>query len=231
VKHVKTEANGEVCISGVPMVDQGQKGYCAVATCQRVFNYYGMNVDEHEMAQVAETGSSGGTSSRKLMESLDALEGKLKVHFKKLYDLYENKELSGMLSDYNRFSRKRGEKPIDWQTLRVFNLGDLNADDLRSARSHGADYTKFQKLVQQYIAKGVPLLWGLELGMYAENGKPAMQAGGGHMRLIIGYNFKDPANPTLIFSDSWGAGHEKKTIALTDAYAATTSLLAVEPQK
>ena len=229
VKNVQTDAaTGEVTIVGVPMVDQGMKGYCAVASCQRIFNYYGMNVDEHEMAQVAETGAAGGTSSAKLMQSLDQLEGKLKVHFKKVYDLMNNKEMSAMVSDYNRISRKHGASPLEWYNA---DLGEMNPDDLRDARSRGADYNKFQKSVKQSIDKGVPLLWSLHLGLYPENGEPALQNGGGHMRIIIGYNFKDPAKPTLIFTDSWGAGHEKKVIAMADAFAATTGLISVEPQK
>ncbi|MEQ1748666.1 MAG: hypothetical protein ABL974_04550 [Prosthecobacter sp.] len=44
------------------MVDQGPKGYCAVATAERVFTYYDIPVDQHEMAQEADTGSGGGTS-------------------------------------------------------------------------------------------------------------------------------------------------------------------------
>lgn len=228
VKNVVRDPNGDTWISNVPMVDQGMKGYCSVASCQRVFNYFGMNVDEHEMAQVAETGAGGGTSSRKLAESLDALEGRLKVRFKKLYDLETNKEYAAMVSDYNRVSRKRSAKPLEWTTAQ---LEDMNPEDLKTARSKGADYNKFGRLVKEYVDKGVPILWSLTLGLYPENGKPAMQNGGGHMRLIIGYNMKDPANPTLIFSDSWGAGHEKKTIDMPSAFAATHGLIVLEPQQ
>ncbi|MFR4224380.1 MAG: hypothetical protein ACLT38_12745 [Akkermansia sp.] len=38
-------------IQDIPMVDQGQKGYCVVATAARIFAYYGMDyVDQHELA-------------------------------------------------------------------------------------------------------------------------------------------------------------------------------------
>jgi hypothetical protein len=69
------------------------------------------------------------------------------------------------------------------------------------------------------------------LGIYSENGEKARQDGGAHMRLIVGYNFKDKEKPELIFSDSWGAGHEKKSMLLADAFAATTDVLILEPQK
>lgn len=230
VKNVQRDAaTGETYIKGVPMVDQGMKGYCSVASCQRVFNYYGMPVDEHEMAQVAQSGAGSGTSSKKLMESLDAMEGRLKVRFKKLYDLETNKEFQAMVGDYNRVARKHKVKVIDaWYNAQ---LEEMDPATLKEARSKGGDLAKFQRQISENIDKGVPLLWSLVLGLYPENGKPAMQSGGGHMRLIIGYNFKDPLKPQVIFTDSWGAGHEKKTIELADAFAATCGLILVEPQQ
>ena len=52
------------------------------------------------------------------------------------------------------------------------------------------------------------------------------QAQGGHMRLIIGYNEDEKK---LIFTDSWGAGHEMKKMRLEHAYRATTGLYTVTP--
>ena len=46
------------------------------------------------------------------------------------------------------------------------------------------------------------------------------------MRLIIGYNTK---TNELLFSDSWGAGHEKKRMPLDDAWSITTGLVTIEP--
>lgn len=46
------------------------------------------------------------------------------------------------------------------------------------------------------------------------------------MRLIIGYN--DRTND-LIYTDSWGAGHEFKAVGLEQAIAATHALFVLEP--
>ena len=60
-KNVKKDG-GKVYIAGIPMVDQGQKGYCAVATVARVFAYYGADaVDQHALAQLCDTMTEGGT--------------------------------------------------------------------------------------------------------------------------------------------------------------------------
>jgi len=47
------------------------------------------------------------------------------------------------------------------------------------------------------------------------------------MRLIIGYNAR---SSEILYSDSWGAGHEIKRMSLRDAYAITTGLLSIEPR-
>jgi hypothetical protein len=57
--------------------------------------------------------------------------------------------------------------------------------------------------------------------------KEIPQAAGGHMRLIIGYNRKEGE---LLYSDSWGRGHEEKRMALDDAWAITTNLYAIKPR-
>ena len=48
------------------------------------------------------------------------------------------------------------------------------------------------------------------------------------MRLIIGYNERDRE---IIFSDSWGAGHEKKVLPLEDAYCMTNGIYSIRPIK
>jgi hypothetical protein len=87
-----------------------------------------------------------------------------------------------------------------------------------------AGYNKFLRLVSQNIDQGAPLGWGVQLGIVPEPNIP--QGAGGHMRLIIGYNAK---TNEIIFSDSWGAGHEQKRMSLEDAWTITTSLVRIEP--
>jgi hypothetical protein len=81
-------------------------------------------------------------------------------------------------------------------------------------------------IVRTNIDKGVPVMWALQLGLFPENGEEAKQSGGGHMRLIIGYNTK---KNEIIFSDSWGDGHEMKRMAAPDASAATMGLYLLQP--
>jgi Peptidase_C39 like family len=96
---------------------------------------------------------------------------------------------------------------------------------LKEVRTHSrAELGRFQREIQQHIDQGIPLLWSVQLGIVAEPGIP--QNAGGHMRLIIGYNTKTGA---LIFSDTWGAGHEQKRMTMEEGWTITTGMAAIEP--
>ncbi len=186
-KFVRKEANGDVYVSGIPMVDQGDKGYCVVASCQRLFGYLHIPCDQHEIAEIAGSDAGRGTSIGAFAVALDKIDNKFKVRFKPL-----------LMKSPNSPSPDRNARP-----------------------------DRFAAMVQENIDKGVPLLWSLQLGLYPEVPPIALQASGGHMRLIVGYNV---AQQELLFSDSWGAGHELKRIKLTNALSATYGVFLLEPK-
>jgi hypothetical protein len=222
---VKKEANGDVYVGGVPMVDQGDKGYCALATSERVMRYYGIECDQHDMAK-ASGGDAFGTAPDELQDALHKLQNRFKIRVRDLIH-WDIKDYLKFTEVYNREARRLGSRPCPenyfWTSFR-----GLDKDTLREARTKGAGYERFVKNVKDFTSRGVPLLWGLELGIYPENGEPAPQAFGGHMRLILGLNEK---TQEIIFSDSWGAGHEMKRMALKDAYVVTKGLYMIEPQR
>jgi len=55
MKVKKWSSGGHMFLPGIPMIDQGNRGYCASATLARVFQYYGYPVDMHQLADLAET--------------------------------------------------------------------------------------------------------------------------------------------------------------------------------
>lgn len=81
-------------------------------------------------------------------------------------------------------------------------------------------------MLRKSIDAGIPLLWSLGLGQFQEEPPLSEQTSGGHMRMIIGYNEKENK---IVFSDSWGAGHEYKTINADDALKATQGLFSMKP--
>jgi Peptidase_C39 like family len=193
-KNLSKAANGDVYIKGIPMVDQGPKGYCVVASAQRLFEYYGIPADQHQIAQVAGTDAQKGTSTVAMAEALGKIDFRFKTRFKIL----------GMLA----------------------GAGLVEVDERKMTAGKPVSEVEFAKDIHHYIDEGIPLLWGLTLGQYPEEPSIAQQAGGSHMRMIIGYNDK---TGHVLFSDSWGAGHELKRMKMGDAYNATHGLFAMSP--
>ncbi len=225
-KSVVREPSGDVLIPNVPMVDQGDKGYCAVATAARVLNYYGVPADQHEMAQVAGSHAGSGTNPVEMVEAMKKLSGKYSTRFTTVLDVdYSSRKYESFMRKYNSAARKMDKKEMDTDRF-IYAIGSLDPEVLREVSGQGAAYDRFFRVVKGNIDQGVPVMWALQLGLFPENGEKALQIGGGHMRLIIGYN---EDKEEIIFSDSWGAGHEKKRMAGPDASAATLGLYLLKP--
>ncbi len=227
-QHVKKDAAaGDVIIADVPMVDQGAKGYCVVASTERVMRYYGAQVDANELAQIANSDAEGGTSLTGMFAALKKVSARLKVRVRALEEM-NVKTILELVKDYNRVAKRNGTSVVPDPGLEIDIAAIYHRMDiatLKETRTKSrSEFARFQREVQQSIEQGVPLLWSVQLGMVKEPGIP--QNAGGHMRLIIGYNLK---TNELIFSDSWGAGHEQKRMPLDDAWTITTGLAAIEP--
>ncbi len=219
--------DGDVFIQGIPMVDQGQKGYCVVATASRVFQYYDINVDQHEMAQIADSSAEGGTSSVGMIKALEDISGRFKVRIK-THDAMEYDDMIELAEDYNKAADRADKPPLPignninlWYHFDQFDPEVLKATRLRSS----AGIKRFQKEIERTIDAGIPLLWTVTVGIFEEP-KRISQSRGGHMRMIIGYN---TANNEIIFTDSWGAGHEFKRWGIEEAFCSTKGIYSIQP--
>ena len=195
-RFITKDSKGNVFIKGLPMVDQGNKGYCVVASVQRLFEHYGIGADMHQIAEVTNASPALGTSSLATARELDKVDYRFKTRLK----------IVGMRDS-----------------------GRMTEVDKRKGKYYVGkkmDERKFMKDIRASIDDGIPLLWSLELGRYPEEPNLRPQTSGGHMRLIIGYNDKEQK---LIFSDSWGAGHEFKRMKMSDAYKATRGVFSLRP--
>ncbi|RBP46196.1 hypothetical protein DES53_102582 [Roseimicrobium gellanilyticum] len=230
--NVTHESNGDAVIKNVPMVDQGPKGYCAVATTERVFRYYGLNVDQHEMAQIANTSDGGsGTSPTEMFAALEKIEGRMRVRVRAIQK-WDMKEFFSMIDDYNREAKRNDKREINLPSGGMIVLADvygsMDPGSFKVSRTEKdkAGYGKFQRSVVEMIERGVPIMWGVQLGIFKEGDIP--QPGGGHMRLIIGYNTK---TSEILYSDSWGAEHALKRMPMNEAWTITTGMYYIEPMK
>ncbi len=230
--NVRKNDSGDVWIGGVPMVDQGQKGYCAAAVAERVLRYYGKEIDEHEIAQMAGTTAKGGTSVAEMIETVKAVGSKCRLGFSTIVSMGGNLgEIEKELDQYNRAAKQMKETEL---TLAQFTEGNLiHVSDMRKAmkpkvlkrmRMKDSRFKKFLTGVKTQVDAGIPVFWGVTLGCYPEPEIP--QASGGHMRLIIGYN---PQTKEILYTDTWGAGHELKRMPEDWAFTITHDAFFLRP--
>lgn len=211
--HVKKEGSS-VWIEGIPMVDQGQKGYCVPATVSRVFAYYGMNgIDQHALAQLCNSSGQGGTSYREMQTALNDISRSFRF---KVVNLDGSHSLDEMVADYNKAAKKKKK-----EQLTGYDIGAMEFDPevmLAARAGKPAMVKKWLDPIRKGIDAGQPVLWSVLLGIFPEEGLP--QSDGGHMRLIIGYDLEQGV---IYYSDSWGAGHERKKMPANRAAAITTA--------
>lgn len=207
--NVQRTDEGDVWIDNIPMVDQGEKGYCLPATVARIFSYYGMDgVDMHAMASMCDTVAGGGTTIQGMMEALEKIGSRFHVRVMTIKDKGKKPGPEEIVEAYNKVAKRKGkaasrgfigvaDRDID-NALSIFDQEILE----ESFPVKKAAMKKWFRPVYKSIDAGIPVLWGIP----------------GHMRLIIGYN----ENKGLIYySDTWGAGHEKKKMTALNAYMIT----------
>lgn len=227
--NIKINEDGDKYLDNIPMVDQGPKGYCAVAVTERVLRYYGQEINQHVMAELADSEASSGTNSEKMMEMLKKAGVKFRVKVKE-HMTFSSRDFLREVDKYNKF-RKRKKLPKIQRTTTLDGFFIQFKRDMDSYKEFKCkklknDLSKFKKTIIQSVDSGIPVVWGVILGMIPEKENP--QAFGGHLRLIIGYN---PKTNDIVFSDTWGAGHEFKKMNLDDAWTITTSYSNIYPRK
>lgn len=260
----------DVFIDNIPMVDQGQKGYCACASAARIYNYYGRNdMDQHAIAKIANSTADSGTALNEMVSALKKVTKHLNSRVIVLYEYPKGladlptddqrdddrawgravkklelglKEMVRDVNSYQSEAKKRGKgmvndmpgmkngklKNADYSLLSNMNIFKRRCDPelYREVMLKKSSFKRFKSEIKKYINQGVPVGWCLQLGMFKEGDMPQMD--GGHMRLIIGYN---DAKNEIIYTDSWGKGHEYKRMDAAKAFCMSTALLVLPPTR
>ena len=239
--NIVRNSKGDVMLENIPMVDQGQKGYCAASSAERVLRYYGLDIDQHQVAQLAETSARAGTGIDGFSEAITIIGKNYSLDSKALISADSGKNFLHSqtfedLKDYNAAAKRAGKPQINWKSYAKGNLIMLpdiwNAMDpeilLQSRLKNTKDFNRFLADVKTHIDQGIPLFWSTLVGMYPE--VPDISTNGkyfGHMRLIIGYNQK---TGMIIYSDSWGVNHAVKHMPEQQAWAMTKGLIILKPR-
>ncbi|MBR6798137.1 MAG: C39 family peptidase [Opitutales bacterium] len=186
--NLEKRENGDVLISNIPMVNQGQKGYCVPATVERVLRYYGIDdLDMHKIAELAGTGVGGGTSLSATVRGLAPVVKKNKLAF-------SSQKLS--LSKV-RQSVDRGV-PLIWAMYSTPEYED---------RMTGQTSERTAAVGAPAWAKRLSAMEDLEFS-------PEEARKSAHVCLIIGYNMK---TKELCVSNSWGDFAKEHWVRFRDA--------------
>ena len=226
---------GDVYLSGIPMIDQGGKAYCAVASAARVLQNYGIEITMDDMAQLAGSSETCGTSIRRWERALKNVANAHGMELRTVCAVTESEiPLSRLLYDYNQTARDMGEPELyTWDYSNAFidnyRAFDRDYDYPIQREAVLSDIHKgeaFAKNVTERIDDSDPLFWSVLLGDVPEQtpyGDKMILSDGrsGHMRLIIGYNTE---REEILYSDSWGEGHELKRMDSADALSITKGL-------
>lgn len=239
-ENVTRNPEGDVWIENVPMVDQGQKGYCAAAASERVLRYYGVEIDQHRIAQLADTAVEGGTTLEGMAKAISKVGRQFQLDKKELISpasegSFEKSEHAKLIDQYNSAAKKKKVSVIDWKEFTSNHVVDLlaiwRAMDpailLAARRAQKQGMSQFVKDIAFYVDQGVPLLWSCLVGIYPENPPLGQEGAFGHVRLIIGYNAK---TKELLYSDSWGPRHKLKRLPQDQAWAMTKGLTVLKPR-
>ena len=170
-----------------------------------------------------------------MVKVMENASGKFGIKVRDEFSLFGRRNAIGtlkeLLSDYNRLARKK-KKPEQKMVMRgrmiyldetIFNL---DPEIYAQVRNNDPEFRKFHQTIVRNVNAGIPVIWCVLLGIMPED-KLSPQSKGGHMRLIIGYNEK---NQEILYTDSWGMGHELKSMPIQHAWPITTRVLYMIPR-
>ena len=235
MSQVQKEVKGNRWID-VPMVNQGEKWYCVVAVLERLMKYYNSSIDQHILAQIMDADPLLGTDLNRGMEAVKDNANKLRINVKEL-EHYADASFrtasvfESCVQDYNRLASKHKLKKVDWTRLRDsgYDVRRFIAEadstlllEMRAKRRPGPK--RFFQSVKESVDKGIPLVWCVIIMPGELREQPSASF---HLRLINGYNEK---TSEIIYTDSWGYGHEKKSMSTERAWAITTKLFIIRPK-
>ena len=187
-ENIITEANGDVLIGNIPMVDQGPKGYCVPATFERYLRYMQIPADMYILAMAGQTQIGGGTSLAKIIESID---GYISSQSRSMKEMKEEIKLrtvqkyidQGLPIIWTMFSSREYNAFVNERTQRRMKVSDWEAWET-STQSESRD---------------------------VELRKDIMSA---HACMIIGYNKE---TEEIAVSDSWGPSYAVRWVPVEQA--------------
>jgi len=196
---VQRRENGDVVIVGIPMVDQGPKGFCVPATMERMLRHLGIPADMYLLAMAANTRPGGGTL---LEDVLFAVGDTIRRHARRIINISGGPEPSVVAKWID------AGVPVMW-ALRTSETVNERINARMRARSQTVDWKNWSDSLKQPRRDARAL---------------AKEAAEGHVCLITGYN---RGTGEIALSDSYGPGYEERWITAEEAGVLSQGAMAV----
>ena len=185
--------NGDVVITGIPMIDQGQKGYCVPTTWARYLRYMGIPADEYMLANAAQTKKGGGTRNVQMLAAVTQMVRQNRRTIKTRTGRITLNQVAKYIND---------GLPIMWS---MYSVGPFEGVG-QSADRMGNESPEAWKQSLKTARKAAKQL----------KPPPGKIWGNAHICMIIGYN---PQTDEIATSDSWGLRHAEKWYTLDEVQA------------
>ena len=221
------------------MINQGRAAFCAVASAARVLQSYGIEISMEDMAALAGSSEVLGTNVTEWEKALRQVANAHGLELQTVKELTHTAHpISSLVDEYNARAVEIDRDPLEasdylvssgvfqFHNFMAFEHDQEYAVRRRIMLMDDARRNAFDENVIGRISDSDPLFWCVAMGNVAEEiphlNMTALSANRGeHMRLIVGYN-EDRGE--VLYSDSWGEGHELKRMDGLDALSITTGM-------
>ena len=260
LKENVTWAGSAVYIDSIPMCLEGSSSSSDAASTEMLFNYLKMPIDQREVAATMSAESSIEGPFHALRTSLDKLAPPTMFKRAVLRE-FDRQGWQNLVDDYNWNARTAGHPMIDTKLSLEPDaaLRKMDSDSLRRAIERAAPVETFHTVVVDQVQRGIPILWGVQLGIVPERNIPLSYCDSREEDILqtskpgrfvpatprptdptapkawIGKHMRlivgyDDHTREVIYTDPWGDGHARKRMAVSDANTITLSLYVVHPK-
>lgn len=248
-----------IYIEHIPMCLEGASSSSDAASTEMLFNYLEMPIDQREVAATMSAESTTEGPFHALRTSLDKL-APISMFHRSVLREFDWNDWQGLVDDYNWRARTEGQPEIDSKLELEPDaaLRKMDIDSLKQVLGRTHPVANFRQNVIDNVGRGIPVLWGVQLGMIPEEDIPLSYCDSREDDIIltskpgrlarsaplpvdampkawVGKHMRlivgyDNDTQEIIYTDPWGEGHARKRMAVSDANAITLSLYVIRPK-
>ena len=172
-ENVKRVGN-TIFIDDIPICLKGEASSSEAASAEMLFSYLQMPIDQREIAATMSAESSGEGPFHALRTSLVKLAPPRMFRSAVLREFDPRDGWKRRLNDYNWHARVADVPLLDSdRSLEPdVTLQKMDLETLKRSLRRDHSITAFRRSVIDYVGRGIPILWGVQLGIVPEKGIP-----------------------------------------------------------